>query len=227
MEHGIIMAWAAASTVLMIILATAVIGLRIRHRAHVARMEDVLGQKEKEFEDQINEAQNRILPGKEEMDLRQKALEDGLTALEHLLKRAEEVMEERERALEEKQTKALRLGQSTIRGELTQILGQFAILNEYERLASVSSVSRQFSLDLLGIGEDSVDFIEVKSPKTPLSPNEKKVQRLIEAKKVRYRVIEGHLPEGFSVGDRNRRGVPTRRLPASGNPLGQHKRSPV
>lgn len=152
MEHGLVLTWAAVSTVLMLILMIAVIGLRGRHRAYVARVEEALEQKQK--------------------------------------------------ALETKQTKSHRLGQSTIRGELNQILGQFAILNEYERLASVSSVSSQFSLDLLGIKEDSVDFIEVKSSKTPLSPNERKVKKLIDAKKVRYRVIEANLPKSFEMTDR-------------------------
>lgn len=104
--------------------------------------------------------------------------------------------------LNQKQTKAYNIGQSGIRGELNQILGAFAILNEYKQLASISSVSKQFSIDLLGIKEDSIDFIEVKSTGTKLSPNETNVKKLIDEKKVNYRVIEGNLPKTFEVTER-------------------------
>lgn len=104
--------------------------------------------------------------------------------------------------LNQKQTKAYNIGQSGIRGELNQILGAFAILNEYKQLASISSVSKQFSIDLLGIKEDSIDFIEVKSAGTKLSTNETNVKKLIDEKKVNYRVIEGNLPKTFEVTER-------------------------
>ena len=104
--------------------------------------------------------------------------------------------------LNQKQTKAYNIGQSGIRGELNQILGAFAILNEYKQLASISSVSKQFSIDLLGIKEDSIDFIEVKSAGTKLSPPERNVKKLIDEKKVNYRVIEGNLPRTFEVTER-------------------------
>lgn len=104
--------------------------------------------------------------------------------------------------LNQKQTKAYNIGQSGIRGELNQILGAFAILNEYKQLASISSVSKQFSIDLLGIKEDSIDFIEVKSAGTKLSPPETNVKKLIDEKKVNYRVIEGNLPRTFEVTER-------------------------
>lgn len=119
-----------------------------------------------------------------------------------LRKRHDADMDEMEDRLDQKQTKAYNIGQSGIRGELNQILGAFAILNEYKQLASISSVSKQFSIDLLGIKEDSIDFIEVKSLGTKLSSSEKNVQRLIEEKKVNYRIIEGNLPKSFEVKDR-------------------------
>ena len=119
-----------------------------------------------------------------------------------LRKRHDADMLEIEGRLNQKQTKAYNVGQSGIRGELNQILGAFAILNEYKQLASISSVSKQFSIDLLGIKEDSIDFIEVKSLGTELTPKEKSVKRLIEEKKVIYRVIEGNIPKSFEVKDR-------------------------
>lgn len=105
------------------------------------------------------------------------------------------------RALTKRQTQSNQLGQNTIKGEFTQILGAFSIMTEYKQLASISSVSKQFSIDLLGIKDDSLDFIEVKTQKGKLSKSENKIKKLIENKQVRYRIIEGNFPE-FSVKDR-------------------------
>ncbi len=119
-----------------------------------------------------------------------------------LRKKHDADMDEMSERLNQKQTKAYNIGQSGIRGELNQILGAFAILNEYKQLASISSVSKQFSIDLLGIKEDSIDFIEVKSTGTKLSLPETNVKKLIDEKKVNYRVIEGNLPKTFEVTER-------------------------
>lgn len=125
-----------------------------------------------------------------------------MVLLVRLRKKHDADIEEMEEKLEKKQTMAYNVGQSGIRGELNQILGAFAILNEYKQLASLSSVSKQFSIDLLGIKDDSIDFIEVKSIGTKLSPSERNVKKLIDEKKVNYRVIEGNLPKSFEVKDR-------------------------
>ena len=119
-----------------------------------------------------------------------------------LRKKHDSDMQTMEDRLEQKQAKAYQIGQSGIRGELNQILGAFSILNEYKQLASISSVSKQFSIDLLGIKDDSIDFIEVKSLGTPLSPSERNVKKLIEENKVNYRILEGNLPKSFEVKDR-------------------------
>jgi len=103
--------------------------------------------------------------------------------------------------LKKKQTKSFTLGQSGVRGELTEILAGFSLLNEYRQLAVLSSVSKQFSLDLLGIKEDSVDFIEVKTIGTPLTTSENKVKKLIDQKMVQYRIIEGDFPD-YKIQDR-------------------------
>jgi len=50
----------------------------------------------------------------------------------------------------------------------------------------------------MGIKKDSVDFIEVKSTVNKLSDLSKKeqsVKKLIDEKKVRYRIIEGKFPD--------------------------------
>ncbi len=119
-----------------------------------------------------------------------------------LRKKHDNDMQTMEDRLNQKQSKAYQIGQSGIRGELNQILGAFAILNEYKQLASISSVSKQFSIDLLGIKDDSIDFIEVKSLGTPLSPSERNVKKLIEENKVNYRILEGNLPKSFEITDR-------------------------
>lgn len=125
-----------------------------------------------------------------------------ITFLIKLRRKHDADMDTMSEELNQKQTKAYNIGQSGIRGELNQILGAFAILNEYKQLASISSVSKQFSIDLLGIKEDSIDFIEVKSAGTKLSPPETNVKKLIDEKKVNYRVIEGNLPRTFEVTER-------------------------
>ena len=119
-----------------------------------------------------------------------------------LRKQHDSDIQEMEEKLAKKQSNSYQMGQNTIRGELNQLLGSFAILNEYKQLASLSSVSKQFSIDLLGIKDDSVDFIEVKTMGTKLSPSENKVEKLITSGKVKYRIIEGNLPEELKFKDR-------------------------
>ena len=99
------------------------------------------------------------------------------------------------------QTKTMTLGRNTVRGELNEILGSFKLLNEYDQLAFVTGATSP-SLDLLGVKEDRVDFIEIKSLGTPLSKNEKKVKRLIDDKKVKYVVFDGNLPKTFEINER-------------------------
>ena len=58
------------------------------------------------------------------------------------------------------QTKTIALGKNTVRGELNEILGTFKLLNDYEQLAIVTGATSP-SLDLLGVKDDSLDFIEL------------------------------------------------------------------
>ena len=103
--------------------------------------------------------------------------------------------------LGKKQTSSYTLGRNTVRGDLNEILGSFKLLNEYDQLAFVTG-STSPSLDLLGVKEDRVDFIEIKSLGTGLTPTEKKVKRLIDDKKVKYVVFEGNLPKSFEINER-------------------------
>ena len=99
------------------------------------------------------------------------------------------------------QTKTIALGKNTVRGELNEILGTFKLLNEYDQLMLVTGATSP-SLDLVGIKEDSLDFIEIKSLKTGLTKTERKVRDLIGAQKVRYVIMEGNIPKSFEITER-------------------------
>ena len=99
------------------------------------------------------------------------------------------------------QTKTIALGRNTVRGELNEILGTFKLLNEYDQLAIVTGATSP-SLDLIGIKGDSLDFIEIKSLGTSLTPSEKNVRNLIQEHKVRYVILEGNLPKFFEITER-------------------------
>jgi len=103
----------------------------------------------------------------------------------------------------QKQTNAYNAGISYVKGEITQILAGFAILNDYKQLAILGTVSKNMSLDLLGINDKYVDLIEVKSKGAGFSESEKKVKQLIDEGKVRYRVIDGEFPN-FKISYRDR-----------------------
>jgi len=99
------------------------------------------------------------------------------------------------------QTKTIALGRNTVRGELNEILGTFKLLNDYEQLAIVTGATSP-SLDLLGIKDDSLDFIEIKSLGTSLTKSERSIRDLIKEHKVRYVVLEGNLPKSFEITER-------------------------
>ena len=103
----------------------------------------------------------------------------------------------------QKQTNAYNAGISYVRGEITQILAGFSILNDYRQLAILGTVSKNMSLDLLGISDEYVDLIEVKTKGAGFSESEKKVKQLIDEGKVRYRVIDGEFPN-FKINYRDR-----------------------
>ena len=106
--------------------------------------------------------------------------------------------------LSKKEKKSYQIGENQYKGNINELLAGFALLTEYKQLAMLSSVSKQFSIDLLGITDDSVDFIEVKSKGSDLSTSENKVQKLINDKKVKYRIIDGDFPE-FQINERTQK----------------------
>jgi predicted Holliday junction resolvase-like endonuclease len=107
--------------------------------------------------------------------------------------------------LDAKQSKTFQLAQSVVRGDINQVLGTFSMLNDYEELMLLSTTSKQGSLDLLGIKEDMVHFIEVKSKGANLSTKERKLKKLVDAGKVQYIVKDAELPTEFKLEDRHMR----------------------
>lgn len=107
----------------------------------------------------------------------------------------------KDNALSMKQTSAHQMGVNQTKGDLYQILGTFSILADYDQLGFISTVSKQMSVDMIGIKNDGIDFIEFKKKGAELKPNENKVRKLVEAKQVHYQVKDIELPEGLRVED--------------------------
>src|SRR3989442_15962134 len=84
-----------------------------------------------------------------------------------------------------------------------QLLGTFASLEEYEQVILLSTTSKQASLDLLGVGEDELHFIEFKKRGTQLQTPESKIKRVVDESKVKYVVEDVELPGRFEMGGGN------------------------
>jgi len=104
-----------------------------------------------------------------------------------------------------KQSQATLIGRNTALGDVHQFLGEFALLSEYDELITLSTTSRQPSLDIIGIKEERMDFIELKKKGARVSPSENKVRRIIEEKNVRYIVMDVEIPTGIIVEQRELR----------------------
>ena len=79
-----------------------------------------------------------------------------------------------ENALLQKQKKAFQIGVNTESGNLHQIIGEFKMLEEYDELITLSTTSKAPSLDLIGIKDEKMDFIEFKKKGVSLSKPERK-----------------------------------------------------
>lgn len=104
--------------------------------------------------------------------------------------------------LAKKQTRAFTMGISQTKGDIVQVLGTLSALNEYETIIFLSTASKQGPLDLLGVGTDSLDFVEIKKKGADLTTNEKSVKRLVDEKKVRYRILDVEIPDSIKVDER-------------------------
>ena len=87
-------------------------------------------------------------------------------------------------------------------GDMSQVLGIFAMLGDYEQVILLSTTSSQASLDLLGVGADSLDFIELKKKGASLGSAERKIRQLVQERKVRYVVKDVELPGSVKVTER-------------------------
>jgi len=106
--------------------------------------------------------------------------------------------------LDQRGIESRRLGINVTKGDYHEILGTFSLLNEYDDLIILSTTAGNASLDLIGVNKDSLDFIEIKTKGADLSKGEKKIRRLVEAKKVNYRIVDAELPSNFKTEDRQK-----------------------
>ena len=104
--------------------------------------------------------------------------------------------------LDQRGKESRRLGINVTKGEINEILGTFSLLNEYDDVMLLSTTAGNASLDLIGINQDSLDFIEIKTKGAPLTKGEKKVRKLVEEKRVKYRIVDAELPVDFKIEDR-------------------------
>ena len=130
-----------------------------------------------------------------------------VTILIGLYKKQQQNIQDLEIKLNQKQTDSFVAGVAKTSGDYTEILGDFALLSKYDQIITLSTVSTNPSLDLIGVTKDSVDFIEIKKVKQDgklnyLTPPENNFRRLIEEKKVSYKVFDVDLPDNFTIEER-------------------------
>jgi len=104
--------------------------------------------------------------------------------------------------LNTKQTRAWQSGVNVTSGDYSQILGDFALLSNYNSIITLSTTSSPASLDLIGINEETIDFLELKKKGAGSSKGEMHVKRLVDEKKVSYKIYDVELPDNFSIEER-------------------------
>jgi hypothetical protein len=105
-----------------------------------------------------------------------------------------------------RQSDAYTMGTHQVMGDMSQVLGTFAMLGDYDQVILLSTTSSQASMDLLGVKSDSLDFIELKKKGASLGTGEKRIQRLVKEGKVRYIIKDVELPDSVQVTDRIKHG---------------------
>ena len=118
-------------------------------------------------------------------------------------------------AQQKKQSLATLMGRNNALGDIHQFIGEFAILSEYDELILLSTTSRQPSLDVIGVKENSMDFIEFKKKGARITTSENKIRRIVEAeeKNIRYIVKDVDIPDGVSVVTRELRPLTKKKHP--------------
>ena len=104
-----------------------------------------------------------------------------------------------ENALLKKQSRAYQIGANTELGNIHEILGEFKMLTEYDELITLSTTSKAPSLDMIGIKDDRMDFLEFKKKGAVITPKEKKIRSIIENKNVNYVVKDIDIPKEITV----------------------------
>ena len=121
---------------------------------------------------------------------------------------------ELDQRLAKKQVQSFQAGVNFTSGDYVQILGEFAILSKYDHIITLSTTSRQPSLDLIGVSEESLDFLELKKKGAPVSKPENHIKKLIDEKKVFYKIFDVDLPKNFSMEERiQKERIPKERTP--------------
>lgn len=114
----------------------------------------------------------------------------------------EDEIQELSDKLDTRQKKSFQMGVNTTSGDYTEILGDFALLTKYDQIITLSTTSKAPSLDLIGINEESLDFIEIKKKGGAITKPENHVRRLVEEKKIYYKVFDIELPKSFEITER-------------------------
>ena len=106
--------------------------------------------------------------------------------------------------LKKRQTMAAQMARNSTLGNIHQFLGEFAIINKFDELITLSTTSRQASLDIMGVlwEEMKLVFIEFKKKGAKLTPKENKLRKIVEMKNVEYKVIDIDLPETCAITER-------------------------
>jgi hypothetical protein len=104
-----------------------------------------------------------------------------------------------ENALLKRQSRAYQIGANTELGNIHEILGEFKMLTEYDELITLSTTSKAPSLDMIGIKDDRMDFLEFKKKGAVITPKEKKLRSIIENKNVNYVVKDIDIPKEITV----------------------------
>jgi hypothetical protein len=132
---------------------------------------------------------------------------------DHDIQFKESEIQELVEKLKIKQTRAFQGGVNMTSGDYTQILGDFVFLTKYDQIITLSTTASQASLDLIGISEESIDFLEIKKKGGTISKNENHIRRLIEEKKVSYKVFDIELPKSFDIKERKLKEIKKKETP--------------
>ena len=117
----------------------------------------------------------------------------------------ENEIQELDKKLGLRQSRSFQAGVNVTAGDYSQILGDFALLSKYDSVITLSTTSMQPSLDLIGINAESIDFLELKKKGAGSTKSEMHVKRLVDEKKVSYKIFDVDLPDNFTIKEREQK----------------------